>query len=220
MRDNAQENARCNCGADNTCNIWSHSVHEQEVCGVCFCADLLGLPCSHRNGRNACGTDKGIYLALCNKAHELSEEYAGSSTNAECYYAKKDYLQECNGYYLFGNGSCTNGNAKENCDNVHQFVLSSLCDTINNAALLEQVAQHQHTYQRSCGGNQKRNNNCNCNGEDYFFGLGDLSELGHSYKTLFLSGEQSHYRRLDKGNQSHIGVCRKGDSSDFYLIAA
>ncbi len=37
----AQENARRNSRTDNACNVRTHSVHEQEVGGVCFLTNLL-----------------------------------------------------------------------------------------------------------------------------------------------------------------------------------
>ena len=36
-----EECSGCNCSTDNTCNVWSHGVHQKEVCRICLCTDLL-----------------------------------------------------------------------------------------------------------------------------------------------------------------------------------
>ncbi len=40
--------------------------------------------------------------------------------------------------------------------------------------------------------------------------MGDRTKVGHSDLSLFLSGQELHNRRLDQGNQGHIGISGYG----------
>lgn len=55
------------------------------------------------------------------------------------------------------NGGCTNGDAQEYGDNVHQRILYGIGQTLCHAAFTPQVAQHQAADQRS-GGRQQQDN--------------------------------------------------------------
>ena len=43
--------------------------------------------------------------------------------------------------------------------------------------------------------------------------MGDHARRAHANTALLIVGEQAHNRRLDYGNQSHVGVGRDGDGT-------
>ena len=71
------------------------------------------------------------------------------------------------------------GSTKENNNDVHQSVGCSVSQLTNNAALTEQVTQHQHTNQRSCGRQNQGNDNRNDDREQNFFQFGNRTKLLH-----------------------------------------
>ena len=99
-------------------------------------------------------------------------------------------------------------------DDVDQSVLGSIGQTLGNAALTEQVAQHEHADQRSGIRNQQDNNDGNCDREYDLLGLGDAAGGSHDDLTLFFSRQYLHDRRLDNGHQRHVAVCSDRDGAE------
>ena len=145
LTNNVDQNACGDSRADNAGNIRTHGVHEQEVGGILLLTDLLRDASRHRNGRNAGGTDQRIDLAACHLVHDLAEEHAEGGTHAERDQTEKDDLERLKPEEVGAGGGRADSGAEENGDDIHQFILRRLGDTLDHAALLEEVAEHQHT---------------------------------------------------------------------------
>ncbi len=50
LAEEAEENTCSNCGTDDTCNVGTHGVHEEEVAGIGLLTLGLANAGSHRNG--------------------------------------------------------------------------------------------------------------------------------------------------------------------------
>jgi len=58
--ENGEQNASRNSRSDHTGDVGAHGMHEEEVLGVGFKADLVGHACRHGHGRDTCGTNQGV----------------------------------------------------------------------------------------------------------------------------------------------------------------
>ena len=176
-------------------------MHEQEVGRIGLSTYLLGYTCCHRNRGYTCGTDQRIDLAAGKYAHQFTEQNTCGSTEHKCdqtqsYDLQSICIQEC-----FCTGGSTYRSTQQNNYDVHQSIGCGLGQLTNNAGLTEQVTQHQHTYQRSCGGKDQTYNDSNNDGEQDFLQFGYRTKLTHLDLSLLLSGEKFHNRGLDNGNQ-------------------
>ena len=81
--EDCHEGTGCYGSTDNTGNVRSHSMHEQEVGRIGFCTNLLGYTGCHRNCRHTCGTDQRIDLAAGHYAHQFTEQNTCSGTEHE-----------------------------------------------------------------------------------------------------------------------------------------
>ena len=190
-------------------------MHEKEVGRIFLLTDLLGNTCCHRNGGNTCGTDERVDLVLGgNEVHQLCEQNAACRTETECDNTHDDDLDGVKIQEVGSNGGCTDGDTEEDGDDVHQFVLCGLAETFADTAFLPEVTEHQTADQRCCGRNEEGNEDGNNDREQDLFGLGNGAERGHLDQTLFLGGEELHDRRLDDGNERHVGVSRNSDRTE------
>lgn len=71
------------------------------------------------------------------------------------------------------------GDAEENDDDVHELVLRGLGQTVDHAALTEQVAEHQAADQRSCARNEQSDERGDGNRENDLFLLGNRTQGVH-----------------------------------------
>ena len=189
-------------------------MHQKEVCRICLGTDLLGDAGCHRYGGNARGTDQRIDLALCNDAEQLSEHDAAERTEDEGDETEKDdldrvYVEEC-----FSGCRCTDGCSEQDNDDVHKSVGSRLCQLVDNAALAEQVSEHQHTDERSCCRKNHTNDDRDDDREEDLLELGDISQLSHLDFSLLFCREKLHDRRLDDRDERHIRICSDSDRSE------
>ena len=189
-------------------------MHEQEVGGILLLTDLLRDASRHRNGGNAGGTDQRIDLAACHLVHDLAEEHAEGGTHAERDQTEKDDLERLEPEEVGAGGGSADSGAEEDGDDIHQFILRRLGDTLDHAALLEEVAEHEHTDQRSRVGKQNGDHDDNDDREHDLFQLGHRTELFHNDGALLLGGEQLHDGRLDDGHQRHVGIRRDRDGAE------
>ena len=190
-------------------------MHEKEVGRIFLLTDLLGNTCCHRNGGNTCGTDERVDLVLGSEnVHQLCEQNAACGTETECNDTHDDDLDRIEIQEVGSNGGCTDRNTEEDGDDVHQFVLCGLAETFADAAFLPQVTEHQTADQRCCGRNEEGNEDGNNDREQDLFGLGNGAEGRHLDHALFLGGEELHDRRLDDGNECHVGVSSNGDRTE------
>ena len=89
-RNQLQEEAGSSCGADNTGNVRTHGVHEQEVGRIFLLAFDLSHTGSHRNGGYTGGTDQRVDLALGNPAHDVAKDDAAKGGEQECNQTQND----------------------------------------------------------------------------------------------------------------------------------
>ncbi len=203
-----------NSRADNARDVRTHCVHEQEVRRVGLASLNLRNARRHGNGGDACGADEGIDLALGDKIHELAEKHAACGREAECSQTEDD-----DEYGLLRQEGltvrrCADGDAEHDGDDIGQSVLRGVAESFNNAALSEQVAEHEHADKRSDGGKHESADDKHDDGEDNLLCLADGSELLHLDRALFLRGEQLHDRGLNNRDKSHIRICRNGYGSE------
>ncbi len=74
-------------------------------------------------------------------------------------------------------GGGPDGSAQQNDDNVHHRIGRSLRQLFYNAALTEQVAEHQHSNQRSRGRKKQTHNHRDDNREENLLQLRDRAKL-------------------------------------------
>ena len=163
--EDSHECTGCYGSTDNACYVRTHSMHEQEVGRIGFCTNLLGYTCCHRNCGYTCGTDQRIDLSTGKYTHQFTKQNTCGGTEHECdqtqsYDLQGICIQEC-----FCAGGSTYGSTQQNNYDVHQSIGCCLSQLTNNTGLTEQVTQHQHTYQRSCGGKDQTYNDGNNDGE-------------------------------------------------------
>ena len=84
--------------------------------------------------------------------------------------------------------------------------MSRIGKTVCYSAFTEEVAEHKAADQRSSGWQKKYNEGCYDYGEDDLLGLGDLTGLHHLHFTHLFCCTELHKRRLNQGDQSHVGV--------------
>ena len=169
MTQNAEQYTCSNCRTDNTGYVRTHSVHKQEVCGIFSLTYFLRNTCSHRNSRYTGTSYKRIDLTACSEAHKLSEQntasrsetegYQTEGNNSECF-RSKEKRTACR---------CTDCSSKEYRNDIHEFILSSLCDSVNDTAFFKEIAEHEHTDKGSCIGKKNCNKHYNNDWENNFF---------------------------------------------------
>ena len=186
-------------------------MHQEEVAGVGLLPHLLADAGCHGNGGHTGRADEGIDLLLEEQVHELGQQDTAGSAEAEGHHAHAHNGQRLGAEEGCAGGGGAHADAQEDSDDVHQLVLHGLVQTIQNAALLGQVAQHQAGDQRRGGGNEQRHEHRDHDGEEDLLTLADLTQGLHDNLTLLLGGQGLHDRRLDHGDEGHIGICRHGD---------
>ena len=198
-------------GADHAGHVGAHSVHEQEVGGVLLLAHGLGHTGGHGHGGHAGRADQRIDLAAGDSVHHVAQNQTAGSGQQEGGQAQHNDAQSLGGQEGAAHGLEAHGQAQGDGDDVDEGVLGGVGQALGNAALTEQVAQHEHTDQGGGVGHQQNDEDSHGDGEDDLLGLGHLAQLSHLHLTGLLGGQGLHQRRLDHGNQRHIGVCRDGD---------
>ena len=185
--ENSHERTGRNGCTDYTCHVRSHCVHQQEVGRISLRTYLLRYTGCHRNSGYTGRTDQRIDLASGKLAHKL---YLSSTPpavpKANATRPRTTILMVLHVQESLCAGGCAYGSTQQDNYDVHQRVGGSLCQLLYNAALTEQVTEHQHTYQRSCGGKQQTNNNGNDDREQDLLQLGNRTKLLHLDLSLFL----------------------------------
>ena len=186
-------------------------MHEQEVGGVLLLAHVLSHTSGHRYGGHAGRTDEGVDLALGDNIHHVAQNQTARCGQQERGQAQDDDAASLEGQEALAHCLEAYGQAQGNGHDVDQRVLRGVGQTLGHAALTEQVAQHQHTNQRSRVGNQQHYENGHGDGEDDLLRLGHDAKLAHLYLAGLLGGEGLHQRGLNHRNQRHVGVRRNGN---------
>lgn len=196
------------CGADDTRDVRAHGVHEQEVAGVLLLRDPLHYPCSHGNGRDSSRTDHGVDLSSAPLLHELPEEDSSTRAEDEGHKAQQDDLQ--GGYceeFVRVHGRA-HGEAEEDGRGVQYFVLRRKAEPVRDAALPQEVAEHEDSHKGDrCGEDESRRHGGD-DGKEDLLKLRDWPKGVHADGTVRLRGEQLDHRRLDEGDEGHVAVGR------------
>ena len=181
-------------------------MHEQVVAGVVFLADFLGNTGGHGNSGNTGGADQRVNLAVGDNAHDLAQQNTACGADTESNNAQNNDLNGLDVQEGCGIGGAANAEAQEDGDDIHQFVAGGLFDTLNNAAFLHQVAQHQAANQDGGIGQGEGNDDGNNDREEDLLSLGNLARAFHHDLTLFFGGQNFHDGRLDNRHQRHVAV--------------
>ena len=145
--------------------------------------------------------------------HEFAQQNTSGCTEdegnqSENHNEKRLYIQEC-----FCGSRSTYGSAEKNNDDVHHGIRGSLLQLFNNAALTEQIAEHQHADKRSRRRQEHADNDRDDDREKDLLQFGNRTKLIHMDLPLSFRGEKFHNRRLDDRNERHVGISRYGDRS-------
>ena len=92
--------------------------------------------------------------------------------------------------------------------------MGGLGEAVGNAALAEQVTQHEQADKRRRGRQHEGYEYGDHDGEYYLFLLGYRPQLLHLYPALFLCRQRLHYRGLYDRNQRHVRISRDGDRTE------
>ena len=188
-------------------------MHQQEIGGIPLLALYLRHTGGHGDGGDAGRADEGVDLAFGDDIHQVADEQTAGSGKDKGGQTHKDDLEGLGAQELIRSGSSAHGDAQEDGDDVHQGVLSGVGQTVGDAALLKQVAQHQAAQQGGHGGQHQTGDDGDHNGEENLLCLGDGAKLLHLDLAHLLGGQQTHNRRLNQGNQRHVGVGRNGNGA-------
>jgi hypothetical protein len=87
LSQEAEQDTCCYGRTDNTGNVGTHGVHEEEVAAVFLLAFLLRYAGCHRYGADTGRTDEGVNLGtfLEEQVHELGHEHTRGRTYTEGY---------------------------------------------------------------------------------------------------------------------------------------
>ena len=179
-------------------------MHEQEVRLVVLAADVLRDAGGHGYCGDACRADEGIDPAAGGAVHDNAAEQAADGGDTESEQAEEYYLYRIPVEEVLSDHGGADGGCEENGNDVHQRVLSRVGKSVGDAALTEEVAQHQAADEGSRRGQEQDDEGSDHDGEDYLLGLGDLAGLLHLYLAHLVGGEKLHKRRLDHGDQRHV----------------
>ena len=150
---------------------------------------------------------------MADDTHQLTEQHACGRTERKRDQAEGNNLKRIRIQESFCACSRSHGGSQQNNNGIHQRVGSRIGQLSHNAGFSEQVAQHQHTDQRSRSRKNQGYNNRYDDGEQNLFQLGNRTKLFHFNLPLLFRGKQPHDRGLDNRNQRHIGISRYGNRS-------
>ena len=191
-------------------------MHEQEVTGILALAFLLGDTRSHRNSGNTGRADERVDLLAFRQenVHELGKQDAAGRAAHEGDDAHGEDAERHRAEEGLGLRRSADGDAEENDDDVHELVLRGLGQTVDHAALTEQVAEHQAADQRSCARNEQSDERGDGNRENDLFLLGNRTQGVHADHALLLRGQAAHDGRLDDRDERHVGISGNGDRAE------
>ena len=150
-------------------------MHQQIVLGVGLETLGLGDAGCHRHGRHTCRTNQRVNLILAEDIHQLGQQHTATGTDTERHDSDSHDAEGAPLQESIGSSGCAHGNAQEDDHDIVELVLDSFAETLHNAALAEQVAEHKAADQRSCRGEQQRDDNGDHNREEDLLPLGDVA---------------------------------------------
>ena len=144
-----QQNTGCNCRANNTGHIGTHSMLEQVVSLVIFKSNTVRNAGSVGDSADTRVTDERVNLVTLfeEEVHELHEQDTEESgddegTGTEGEDKDRAASEECRCLCR-----STDGDADEQSADVDDSVGSDIGETFRNTALLQQVTKEEHTQQ-------------------------------------------------------------------------
>ena len=147
--EDGEKEARGDGGADDARHVGTHCVHEQEVGGIGALALLLGDAGGHRHRGYTGGADERIDLAAGELVHQLAEQDAAYSGELKGKQAEDDDLDGLERKEAGVERRCTDGGGQKDRDDVHQSILRRVGKAVGQAALLEEIAEHEAAEQGS-----------------------------------------------------------------------
>ena len=96
---------------------------------------------------------------------------------------------------------------------IREFLIG-IGEPVNHPAFLGQIAEHEHADQRGGGRQEDRTDPEGQQRQDDLFQLGDMPQLDHLDLALLFCGQPFHDRRLDEGDQGHVGIGGNGDGTE------
>jgi len=183
-------------------------VHEEEVAGVLLLAHAL----DHTGGHGHRGYPRrpyhGVDLPAAHALHDLTEEHSPGSAEDEGYKAQEHYLEGGRREEVFGAHGGAHGKTQEDGGGVQDLVLGGLVEPLGDAALPEQVAEHEGAYQGDAHGQDEAGRYGGDYGEEDALNPAHGTEGVHADGTVGLCGEETDDRRLDEGHKGHVAVRR------------
>ena len=188
-------------------------MHQQVVLGVGLLAHLLDDPGGHWEGRDARRAHHGVNLVLGGEEiQHLDKQHSHYAVQYEGHKTQHHDHQGSGLDKLVGLHGEGDGDTQQKGDEIGQLVLGSLGEAAQNAALPDQIAEHQKAYQGHRGGGHQTGHHRDQDGEQDAQTAGNsLGLVGHVHGPVLPGGHQLDSRGLDDGDQGHIGIGRHGD---------
>ncbi len=196
-------------------------VHEQEVLRVFLESHLVDNPPGHRERRNARRTDHGIDLLFEEQVQKFREQNTACGVEHECKKPQSQNQQRLRLQELFRLHLRRNRQPQEDRHEICQHLLRRFGKRVQNAALTNQIAEHQKAHEADrCRRNHTRNNRRQNREQNPRRFADRLLLIGHADQPLLLCGQQPDHRRLNDRHQRHVGICRNHDGAQILRLEA
>ena len=194
------------------------------VLGVVLRGYLIADTACHGDSRQTGGTDEGVDFLLGKDVPNLHHEDAGcdgkgKGTESACHDAQRLDIEEC-----LGGHRRSYGKTEEDGGGVHDGIGGDIVEAAGGCTdLLDEVSEHEHTYQRYRCGDKEGHNGGDGDGEDNLqhpevadFGIVGIEFvlLLHVDHQFLLGAEAFHDQRNDDGHKGHVAVCGNGDGAE------
>ena len=141
------EEAKHQSTGDNGCNlsgnVRSYRIHQYEVLRIFFRCHLLDNPTGHREGRNTGTTNHRIDFLGAEQVQEFSKQHPADCIHDEGNQTEGDNHQRLQIQEQFSLHLDGNRQTQEDTDDVHQFVLGCLRQTVQDTTFSQQITEHQ-----------------------------------------------------------------------------
>ena len=152
-------------------------MHEQEVAGILALASFWETRAAIGTAETPAEPMSVDLLAFRQEnVHELGKQDAAGRAAHEGDDAHGEDAERHRAEEGLGLRRSADGDAEEDNDDVHELVLRGLGQTVDHAALTEQVAEHQAADQRSCARNEQSDERGDGNRENDLFLLGNRTQ--------------------------------------------
>ena len=188
-------------------------MHEQEVRRVLALAHALDDAGRHGDGRDSRRADHGVDLAARDDFQDLAEDDASGGAADEGHQSEDDDLERRRRQEGLRLHRGSHGEAQEDRRGVEDLVLCRLAQTLRDAALPEEVAEHEDAHERHRRRKDEARRHGADDGEEDPFRLPYGTEVVHTDRPVGLGRQGLDDRRLDERHQRHVAVGRHGHRS-------